>query len=126
MNATINRADIYLAAKAMLFALETSLPTSARLDRLARLLEAFGDPAPSQLLSPGGAAEVLLRHMVALVQLPAETSQRLHTADTRGLDAVRAFLRGRLPVKVFTDIGAARLYVVVLCLARLGDGASIH
>lgn len=121
-----NRADIDAAAKAMLFALELGSPAPAVLDQLRRLLVAFGDPAPEQLMPPSDAARLLLRLAAKTGLMPAELEQTLSNVGAAGMQRLVATLHGRLPVLKLKHRGSARLYVVVLCLARLGDGAAIH
>ena len=121
-----NLADIDAAAKAMLFALELGSPAPAVLDKLRRLLVAFGDPAPEQAMQPSDAAILLLRHAARTGLMPAELEQPLAKVGAASMQRLVTTLHGSLPVLKLKHKGSAHLYVVVLCLARLGDGAAIH
>jgi hypothetical protein len=120
-----NVADIDAAAKAMLFALELGATGPALLDKLRRLLVAFGDPAPEQALLPGEAAVVLLRHAARTGVMPAELVHPLRSVGYTAMHRLVRTLHGSLPLERLKR-DSAHLYVVVLCLARLGDGAAIH
>jgi hypothetical protein len=124
--APVNRADVDAAAKALLFALELGSPAPALLDKLRRLLVAFGDANADRPLLPGAAAHVLLGHMARTGVMPRDLELPLANVGFTGMHRLVRELHGSLPLTALKHKGSAHLYVVVLCLARMGDGAAIH
>jgi hypothetical protein len=124
--APVNRADVDAAAKALLFAIELGSPAPVLLDKLRRLLVVFGDPAPDQALLPGDAARALLHHAARVGLMPPDLVAPLSAVGFTGMHRLVRTLHGSLPLSALKRKGSAHLYVVVLCLARMGDGAAIH
>jgi hypothetical protein len=121
----VNRADIDAAAKALLFAMELKVPPAHMLAGLGRLLHVLGyeGALPGAF---GDIARLVLRLARAAHIVPTDVELRLGTVDLRTLSRLARRLDGKLQITPNTPLGPTRLYVVVLCLARLGDGAPIH
>jgi hypothetical protein len=74
----------------------------------------------------GDIARLVLRLARAARIVPPDVEIRLGTVGQRTLDQLARRLDGKLRITPNAPLGPTRLYVVVLCLARLGDGAPIH
>jgi hypothetical protein len=121
----VNRADVGAAAKALLFAMELKVPPRDMLDGLGRLLHVLGHEGalPGAF---GDIARLVLRLARAQRIVPPDVELRLGTVDLRTLGRLAQRLDGKLRITPNAPLGPTRLYVVVLCLARMGDGAAIH
>jgi hypothetical protein len=88
-----------------------------------RLLYALRYPSAAPA-TPGESAEAILGMMVLMGAMPSDLYGPLKGADMGTLHRLVLKLGGRLDVRS-KQIGSARLYAVVLCLARVADEGSI-
>jgi hypothetical protein len=88
-----------------------------------RLLYALRYPSAAPA-TPGESAEAILGMMVLMGAMPSDLYGPLRSADMGTLHRLVLKLGGRLDMRS-KQLGSARLYAVVLCLARLADEGSI-
>jgi hypothetical protein len=114
-------ADARLVAREFLAAMEAGGLSGIRLmHHTQRLLYALGHPglAPA---TPEGSAQAILSLMAMSSAMPPDLRMPLGQADAKTLHRLVLRLEGRLDMRS-KSIGSARLYAVVLCLARVADG----
>lgn len=115
----MNHEDVRAAAAALRLAMEMGLHWPELVDRLQRVLYAFGDEGHQVLMQPADASQLLLRHMAASQLMAPERVPQLMLASYQKLQAIADLASARLPLRQFKRRETAFLYVVVLVLDRL-------
>lgn len=116
--------DVRSTAREALAAMEAGNLSGIRLmHHTQRLLYALRYPHATPV-TPDESARAILGMMVLMHVMPGDLHGRLMNADADALHRLVLRLGGRLDMRS-KRLGSARLYAVVLCLARVADEGSI-